>query len=65
MLLRSVRSGLLPRRDRPTNSSWNMMRLVDEVVELVSFSSTTRPIQQPASYSTPRMASTSRLSRRL
>ena len=35
MLLRSVRSGLLPRRDRPTNSSWNMMRLVDEVVELV------------------------------
>ena len=62
MLLRKVRSGLVPRRDRPTNSIWNMMRLVDELMELLSFSTTTRPIQQPASYSRPRMPSTSRFS---
>ena len=65
MLLRSVRIGLLPRRDRPMNSIWNMMRLVEVLIELLSFSSTTRPIQQPASYSKPRMPSTRRRSCRL
>ena len=34
MLLRSVRIGLLPRRDRPMNSIWNMMRLVEVLIEL-------------------------------